>query len=344
MCSGRQDPAPDRRDRRRPGGEAVAGREGGGHAAVRLGSRPPAVRGLGVVAGLAQPLSVAGRRGATVLAGLDVVDVPHGGVAPGGPAGAVAEADEPGEVAAEGARARVHADELPGGGRGVEPPDAHLLLRGDGAAHDLPGQLGRDRAEPVEVGLVVGATEQRGVGHHDAEGDRGGGHDRGGVGRGDPEHRGDQRVGHHLATAALLTRGTGPVGLAEERGVDRDAFLDGQQRGQPGHRVGGRAQRHAALGLGVASAGDAGRRVEPLGLRAQPGQQPARAELLERVGVAGDGLVHGQAVGERQAGGLPRDHGRGPLVDAPVLPGRPRVRELGLDDPGQAEVPPAAVR
>ena len=56
----RQDPAPDRRDRGRPAREAVAGREGGGHAAVRLGSRPPAVRGLGVVAGLAEPLPVAG--------------------------------------------------------------------------------------------------------------------------------------------------------------------------------------------------------------------------------------------------------------------------------------------
>ncbi|MCP3422423.1 hypothetical protein NCI01_11495 [Nocardioides sp. STR3] len=70
------------------------------------------------------------------------------------------------------AGAGVHADQLAGGGRGVEPADGHDLVRAEGAAHDLPRQLGGDRAEALEVCCVVRAAEQRGVGHHHAEGDR----------------------------------------------------------------------------------------------------------------------------------------------------------------------------
>ena len=157
------------------------------------------------------------------------------------------------------------------------------------------------------------------------------------------QHGVDQGVGHDLALGAWVTRRTGRVGHAGQGGIGRNALLDRQQRGHPGHRVGSGTQGDVAVGLGLASSGDVGLRVEPVGLLLAGRRQLAVAHPLQPGGISAHRGVDGQAVVTGQAGSLARDQGGLPLGDPPGPPGRPGVRQLGSGDLGQAEVSLAAV-
>ena len=108
-------------------------------------------------------------KGADITVG--VVEVPDRGVAPGGAAELVAEPDQLGQRLGEPAGAGVGGDQVAGGRRDVESAQLgqRVLAR---AEDELAGELGGDRAVPVEMGGFVSGAEQDVVGDHDVRGHR----------------------------------------------------------------------------------------------------------------------------------------------------------------------------
>ena len=279
---------------------------------------------LGVVAGLAEPLGVVAAGGTVPGVVEGVVEVAHRGVTPRGAADLVAQPDEPGERPAEPAAPAIHGDQVSGVGVGVEPPEPQLLSGGDSAGDDLAGQLGGDRTVPLEVGGLVTVAEQVVVCHHQAQRYRRS-TGLGGLALEDPSHQG---VGHQLTPAARITGGARGVGGPGESGVGRNAVLDGEEGGQPGHRVGCRPEADVAVGLGPTPAGHDRGRVEPCGLGLEPAHQLAQTHALQPRPVARERGVDAATVDLRQAGGLARDQGRLPLGDPPLAPRPPGVWQL----------------
>ena len=132
--------------------------------------------------------------------------------------------------------------------------------------------------------------------------------------------------------------------VAGQRGVRGHAVLDRQQRGQPGHAVGSRPQRHVPIGLGPTAPGHERLRVEPVGLLLTGRDELALAQPFEALLVGCHRRRRPPRGPPGQARGLARHQGGLPLRDPAGPPGCPGVRQLGRDDPGQAEVPLAAVR
>ena len=258
----------------------------------------------------------------------------------------------PQEVAAAG----VHGHQLAGVRVGVEATQPDGLLAGAGAGHELAGQLGRDRAEAVEVGRLVAGAEEGAVGHHQAQRDADAGCGLV-LGAGALSHR-RRRI---APTAAAMTEPTrvsaitcplvrgSPVARAVSAARVSAAktptpSLTGQQRAQPGHRVGRRPQGDVAVGLRLSAPGHERLGVEPVGLALARRHQLPLPHPLETVGVTGHRGVDGRTVLTAQTGRLPGDQGGLPLRDPAAAPGRPGVRQLGRHDLGQPQVPlPAMV-
>ena len=155
----------------------------------------------------------------------------------------------------------------------------------------------------------------------------------------------DEGVGHDLAAGARVAGGSCLVGDPTEGRPDRHALGDREQRGQLRHRVRGRTQGDAALGLGAGVAVDDGLRV---GLGDEPpdlGGQPSVAPSVERVAAvrapAGGPVVDLGPVGAGEAGGLARDDRGPPFRQCAVVECGLGVRELG-ERVGEAEQSAAA--
>src|SRR4051794_17185722 len=106
---------------------------------------------FGVVARLAESLAVL-RAALAPRCPLDrMVQMPHGSVTPGRAAHLVAEPDEPSQRATEEPGSRVGSDQLPGARVAEEPPQPDALAPAARTGHELTPQLGRYRAEAVQV-------------------------------------------------------------------------------------------------------------------------------------------------------------------------------------------------
>ena len=234
---------------------------------------------------------------------------------------------------------RVHRDELAARGAGVEALQPHRFVRQHGTRDDLAGQLGGDRSVSVDVCWFVAGAEECGVAHHQAKRDAGAGGET--CGTEDGTHQG---VGHRLTPGPRVAAGLGRVSGPRQGGVDADAVLDRQQSGQPRHGVRCGPQTDVAVGLGATTPRHIRLRVEPVGLLLAQRRERPLAQPLEAVAVTCHHVIQGGAVVSSEAGGLPGDQRGFPLRDAPFAPGRPCVRQLGRDDPGQSEVPLTSVR
>jgi hypothetical protein len=104
----------------------------------------------------------------------------------------------------------------------------------------------------INVGRLVApetfAGKQAGLAHHQVDLDR---HVVGLPLTGDPL---DQQVGHQLSASTVVTGGDGAVGGPAQRRVRGNPLRDRYERCQPSHRVGCRAQGHAAIPLGSSDA------------------------------------------------------------------------------------------
>ena len=192
-----------------------------------------------------------------------VVEVPDGGVAAGGAAGAaVAEGEELGEESVEAAAGGLHRDQCPVFG-GDEQAAQGGLRRGGRLADEVGAQGGGEEPEAVdEAGF--GAVTEEGL-DADDEVDL---HRRGAsvvawVVAGDP---GSQRVGADLPGGAGVAVGAGGRGRCVEGGPDGGEGLQGQDRGEASGAVvegtGGDVPVGAGLavaaGFGVGGDGEAG--------------------------------------------------------------------------------------
>ena len=294
----------------------------------------PAERLLGVVARLAEPLSVDGRRLAAGDGRLRVVVVPDRGVAPRRPADPVAQSDEPRQPTREAAAARVQGDQLAGGGAAVEPAQVGEAAVGCGRGQ-LTRELGRDRAVAREVSRGLARAEQHLVAHDQLDLDRHHVRPR-------AHHPLDQGVGHDLAAGAAIARGPGRVGGDGQGPPHRHALCYRQLGGQPGHRVGHGPQGHPPRGLRHPAAQEACGRVE-LGRHAPCGALDLPvAHRLEAGHVTREATVHGPSVPQGQAGRLADQHRRLPLRDATGAQGASGARHLVGQDPAQPDVETAA--
>ncbi|MEN8672369.1 hypothetical protein [Nocardioides sp.] len=211
----------------------------------------PPVGLLGVVAGLAEALSVVHGGLSTRVAGGDVVDVADRGVAPGGAADAlVAQGEEVGESVGGEPLPTGHRDET-SGGVGVEVADEGDGLGAQGVGDDLAGDLGGDHASGCvgEGGGCVAGAEEGLVGDDDVDGDA---HVLCVALAGEAF---DEEVGHDLALGACVAVGDEAVCLLGEAREGLDAWSDREESGEVDHRVRGRADADPAGfgGLGVAA-------------------------------------------------------------------------------------------
>src|SRR4051812_2381654 len=108
----------------------------------RSGAPPGSL--LGVVARLAETLTVEGVGVAFLGDTRGMVGVADGGIAPRGAADLVAQPDEAGQAGWEEARAGLHVHQLAGARAGVEPPYPHRFALGARIRDDLARELGRD--------------------------------------------------------------------------------------------------------------------------------------------------------------------------------------------------------
>ena len=321
------------------------GRAGGG---PRIdGGRGPAGRSLAWLQRLAQPLAVGGTRGSAGTVGNHVVGVPDRGVAPGGTAGLVADGEEPAQLAVEDPAAGVQRDELVPVGAGEQPAQGQQRTAPPVASHASAQSARRRRANAAGTGCPPGSmagssplTDERLGGHDELDLDR---HRGGGDLTGDAF---DEGVGHDLPGSApvrcgAVTGGAGGADRGLQGGVDGHALLDGQQRGQVGHGVRGRAQRDPPVGAGLRGPLDHRRRVEPDGEGLGP-----RLDLpvTQRGQVIGEGGIDRGAVLHAQARRLTA-HDRGaPLADPASGQVTHRVRQLVDQRLRQPEVPRATRR
>src|SRR6476660_473353 len=118
----------------------------------------PAWGFFGVVAGFAEPCSVAAAGGAAVVPGDDVVQVADGGVAVGGAAGVVPCLEEPAVSGREEPGPGVHAHEFAGGRGGVEPaqPDGEGLLAVRAGSGVVAGVVDKGTCPPGGDDAVAG--------------------------------------------------------------------------------------------------------------------------------------------------------------------------------------------
>jgi hypothetical protein len=290
---------------------------------------------LGVVAGLAETLTVAAAGRPVVGHRLRMVGVPDGCVTPRRSTDLVPKPDEPGQATLEAPTAGVHRDQLTVPGAAVEaaePGQAALA----GSLGQLAGQLGGDRAVAVEVRRVVARAEKDLVADHELHLDRN-------DAAAPAQQTVDERVRHDLVAAARVTLGSGRVRGVRQRLENGHAGGDRQLRSESRHRVGDRAQRHSPFGLGDPAPEHAGSRVELGRQAARRALELVVAPLLQPLGIAGESTVDRLSVLEGQAGGLPGQDGRLPLGDVSRPQSPTRARHLVDQDPGEPDVLPATV-
>ena len=152
------------------------------------------------------------------------------------------------------------------------------------------------------------------------------------------------RVSALIWSGTWIARGLEGIGLPCQGRVHGDSLVGGQQCGEVGHAVGGRAQAHGPLRGGVARPLGHGARVPAGGGGPYRGDDGPGPGTGEGSGVGGEFLVDGGPVGHSQAGCFLHDVHGAFFVELAGVQGCQGVGHLGDQGLGHAEQPAAAVR
>ena len=131
--------------------------------------------------------------------------------------------------------------------------------------------------------------------------------------------------------------------VVEQGLVYGHAVLDREQRAEPGHRVGRRAQSGVAVGLRAPTPFGDGRGLEPADEVVELADELAVADRVDLGEVTCDLLVDGAPMLGGHAGGLALDQAGLPLADPACPQQREGVGQLVAQRSGEAHLPLPAV-